>query len=123
MGQVRSERDLHGPHGHQAALHGMEEADLSTMAGSDHGNDRDTHYDGTSLDLDSSAYHVESHANGSSQYTQPPAAGQAQTATEGSANQAHPHPEKRLVLDPPQLDEWRQKLFDVDGLIILTHEQ
>ncbi|KAI3554750.1 glutathione S-transferase domain-containing protein [Colletotrichum abscissum] len=29
----------------------------------------------------------------------------------------------KWVLDPPNLDEWRQKLFDADGLIILTHEQ
>ncbi|OBR05145.1 glutathione S-transferase domain-containing protein [Colletotrichum higginsianum IMI 349063] len=29
----------------------------------------------------------------------------------------------KWVMDPPNLDEWRQKLFDADGLIILTHEQ
>lgn len=29
----------------------------------------------------------------------------------------------RLVVDPPDLQAWRQKLFDVDDLIILTHEQ
>jgi hypothetical protein len=29
----------------------------------------------------------------------------------------------KLVVDPPDLQAWRQKLFDVDGLIILTHEQ
>ncbi|OHE90982.1 glutathione S-transferase domain-containing protein [Colletotrichum orchidophilum] len=29
----------------------------------------------------------------------------------------------KWVLDPPNLEEWRQKLFEADGLIILTHEQ
>ncbi|OHW98713.1 glutathione s-transferase domain-containing protein [Colletotrichum incanum] len=29
----------------------------------------------------------------------------------------------KWVIDPPNLEEWRQKLFDADGLIILTHEQ
>lgn len=29
----------------------------------------------------------------------------------------------KLVVDPPDLQAWRQKLFDVDDLIILTHEQ
>ncbi|OTA00710.1 hypothetical protein A9Z42_0009750 [Trichoderma parareesei] len=29
----------------------------------------------------------------------------------------------KLVVDPPDLQAWRQRLFDVDDLIILTHEQ
>ncbi|KAL6858587.1 hypothetical protein J3F83DRAFT_750244 [Trichoderma novae-zelandiae] len=29
----------------------------------------------------------------------------------------------KLVVDPPDLQAWRQKLFDVDNVIILTHEQ
>ncbi|KAH6895184.1 hypothetical protein B0T10DRAFT_477324 [Thelonectria olida] len=29
----------------------------------------------------------------------------------------------RLVLDPPDLDAWREKLFNVDETIVLTHEQ
>ncbi|KAK2001763.1 glutathione S-transferase domain-containing protein [Colletotrichum falcatum] len=29
----------------------------------------------------------------------------------------------KWVIDPPNLEQWRQKLFDADGLIILTHEQ
>ncbi|KAL7820455.1 hypothetical protein V8C44DRAFT_83469 [Trichoderma aethiopicum] len=29
----------------------------------------------------------------------------------------------KLVINPPDLQAWRQKLFDVDDLIILTHEQ
>ncbi|KAF9869802.1 glutathione transferase [Colletotrichum karsti] len=29
----------------------------------------------------------------------------------------------KWVIDPPNLEEWRQKLFDADGLIILSNEQ
>ncbi|OLN92885.1 Glutathione S-transferase L1 [Colletotrichum chlorophyti] len=29
----------------------------------------------------------------------------------------------KWVVDPPNLDDWRRKLFDADGLIILTNEQ
>lgn len=29
----------------------------------------------------------------------------------------------KWVIDPPNLDEWRQKLFDADGLIILSNDQ
>lgn len=31
--------------------------------------------------------------------------------------------EGRVVLDPPDLEAWRQKLFDVDDTIILTNDQ
>ncbi|GKU13695.1 unnamed protein product [Fusarium langsethiae] len=29
----------------------------------------------------------------------------------------------RIVIDPPNLEEWRDKLFNVDEAIILTHEE
>jgi glutathione S-transferase len=29
----------------------------------------------------------------------------------------------RIVVDPPNLEEWRDKLFNVDEAIILTHEE
>ncbi len=29
----------------------------------------------------------------------------------------------KIVVDPPDLEAWREKLFNVDDLIVLTHEQ
>lgn len=31
--------------------------------------------------------------------------------------------QKRMVVDPPNLEEWRQRLFDCDELIIVTNDQ
>lgn len=36
---------------------------------------------------------------------------------------AQPEDATAYVLDPPELQEWRQRLFDADGVIVLTNEQ
>jgi len=33
------------------------------------------------------------------------------------------HLQTKIVVDPPNLDEWRQKLFDVNEMIILSEDQ
>jgi glutathione S-transferase len=44
-------------------------------------------------------------------------------APEGSDQQSNGHQSNRLVDNPPNLDEWRQKLFDVDQMITLSEDE
>jgi glutathione S-transferase len=47
------------------------------------------------------------------------------SATPEAAPESRPHGQliNRIVLDPPDLDAWRQRLFAVDETIVLTNEQ
>jgi hypothetical protein len=49
-----------------------------------------------------------------------PAGEQPETQNGAGEHTAVP---RRLVVDPPNLQEWRQRLFDADELIILTNDQ
>jgi hypothetical protein len=40
-----------------------------------------------------------------------------------SDGKLHGQLSSKIVVDPPTLDEWRERLFNVDDLIILTHDQ
>ena len=44
------------------------------------------------------------------------------TGIEGSAKASHGH-SGRIVVDPPDLAAWREKLFNVDDMIVLTDDQ
>ncbi|PON20784.1 hypothetical protein TGAM01_v210385 [Trichoderma gamsii] len=44
-------------------------------------------------------------------------------ATTGASTAPYKLSQAKLVVDPPDLQAWREKLFHVDDLIILTHEQ
>lgn len=41
----------------------------------------------------------------------------------GPPENTHSSTPKRMVIDPPNLQEWRQRLFDCDELTILTNDQ
>jgi glutathione S-transferase len=47
----------------------------------------------------------------------------APLAVEPSENRPHGQLVNRIVVDPPNLDAWRNKLFNVDDMILLTNEQ
>lgn len=42
---------------------------------------------------------------------------------DGSKQQSHSQLSTRMVVDPPDLAAWREKLFNVDDMIILTNDQ
>jgi len=42
---------------------------------------------------------------------------------DGSDQKSNGHLSTRIVPDPPNLDEWRKKLFDVDEMITLSQDQ
>lgn len=42
---------------------------------------------------------------------------------DGDDQKSKGHLSRKIVLDPPNLQEWRQKLFDVDDMITLSEEQ
>ncbi len=44
-------------------------------------------------------------------------------AQESPAPAAHGKLGGKIVVDPPDLEAWREKLFNVDEMIVLTHEQ
>jgi hypothetical protein len=58
---------------------------------------------------------------------------EAQPAIGASNTQSHGHEQQvkrsngqlstKIVIDPPNLEEWRNKLFNVDETIVLTHEE
>ena len=43
--------------------------------------------------------------------------------SEGSDQRSKGHMSSKVVFDPPNLDEWRQKLFDVDEMITLSEDE
>ena len=42
---------------------------------------------------------------------------------EGSDQKSKGHLSTKIVVDPPSLAEWRQKLFNVDEMITLSEEE
>jgi glutathione S-transferase len=42
---------------------------------------------------------------------------------DGADQKSNGHLSTKLVVDPPNLDEWRQKLFDVNDVITLSEEE
>jgi hypothetical protein len=42
---------------------------------------------------------------------------------DGADQKSNGHLSSKLVVDPPNLDEWRQKLFNVDDVITLSEEE
>lgn len=45
------------------------------------------------------------------------------SAAESSEPRPHGQLVNRIVVDPPDLQAWREKLFNVDDTIILTNDQ
>lgn len=44
-------------------------------------------------------------------------------AQEGADQKSNGHQSGKIVVDPPNLDEWRQRLFNVDEMITLSEEE
>ncbi len=49
----------------------------------------------------------------------------AAAAAGDTSSESRPHGQlsSRIVVDPPQLAEWREKLFNVEGTLVLTHDE
>lgn len=45
------------------------------------------------------------------------------TGPDSSEHRPHGQLVNRIVVDPPDLEAWREKLFNVDDTIILTNDQ
>lgn len=48
---------------------------------------------------------------------------QTQQHQEASVQPSHGQLSSKFVIDPPDLQAWREKLFNVDDMIVLSHEQ
>ncbi len=47
----------------------------------------------------------------------------AHSRDEQSKKQAHGQLSSKTVLNPPNLEQWRQKLFDLEDIVVLSHDE